>query len=447
MKLKKKVLAAACAVVMGATTLVACGTEGQTERNADGEIEIKFWHASGGDAGRLLEAYVDEFNEEYQGQYQIDAVYQGSYETNFSKLAANIQTGFVPTLMQANDVQTAYMKDSGLTVPVEEVLGEDADEVKDGLLPAVRNYYVIDGTLWSMPLLVSQPEAYLNLDILEEAGVNPDDLVSLDDYLEAAKVIAEETGQPGLSFATNPWFVEEFTASIGEEYCTPSNGVGSERATGINLQNDANLELWAKIQEGFADGSIANVGGSQGNVASLFSANQLGLAFISSGSLSEILETDVNSELRGLPPASEEFGSVPGGNSLWVLKEGKSEEQLEAAGAFVRFVNRPEIQARNIAASGYLPSTKESYDLNMADPSLKPQQKALVQNLADTPANTVTAGCHMGAISEIRNEVGDAVGKIARGDDAKQTFADIEPEINRIIERYERRAEATQNAS
>lgn len=431
-------------MVLSAVTLVACGAQGQTVRTADGAIEIKFWHASGGDAGRLLKKDIEDFNEEYKGKYQIDAVYQGSYETNFSKLAANIQTGFVPTLMQANDVQTAYMKDSGLAVPVEELLGEDAEDVKDSLLPAVRNYYVINGTLWSMPLLVSQPEAYLNLDILEQAGVNPDDLKTLYDYIDAAKVIAEKTGQPGLSFAINPWFVEEFTASIGQQYCTPNNGVGAERANGVNLQNEDNLELWAKLQEGYADGSIANLGGSQGNVASLFGANKLGLAFISSGSLSEVLDTDVNSELRGLPPVSEEFGSVPGGNSLWVLKEGKSQEQLEAAAAFVRFVNRPEIQARNIAESGYLPSTKESYDLNMADPTLKPQQKAIIQNLADTPANTVTAGCHMGAISEVRTEVGRAVGQIARGDDAQEVLQGIEPKIDRIIERYERRADATE---
>lgn len=441
--MNKKLLTALCAIGLSASTLAACSTGAQAERNSDGEVVIQFWHASGGDQGKLIDQAVEEFNQEYDGKYEVQAVYQGSYENNFAKLAANIQTGFVPGLMQANDVQTAYMKDSGLAIPVEDALGDKAAAIKDDLLPAVQNYYVIDGKLWSMPLLVSQPEAYINLDILKEAGVDPNSLNTFDDYFEAANTIYQKTGTPGLSFATNSWFAEEFTANLGELYCTPDNGVKSDRATQINLTNQANLDLWKKVQEGFDNGSIANVGSSQGAVGSLFRSHNVAMAFISSAQLSQTLDSDVNSQLKPLPAVSEEYGSVPGGNSLWILKEGKTDEEIAGATAFAEFINRPEIQARNMPGSGYLPSTKAAYEMNVKDPDLKPQQIALVNNLANTPANDVTAGCHMGSISEIRTSVGNAMEGVARGDDPKQAFDKIQAEIDRAVTRYERRAALT----
>lgn len=439
----KKTLAALSMITVGALTAASCSAadDGGLKRNADGEIVVDLWHAQSGDAGNLLDKLVEQFNEEQQGKIEVNAVYQGSYEDNFAKLAATIQTGNVPTLMQASDVQTAYMKDSGITLPMQEALGEQGAEIRNNLLPAVSNYYVMDDELWSMPMFVSQPAAYINTDILKKAGVDPTTLVTFDDYLNAADKIYEVTGTPGLVFATSAWFNEEFVAGLNQMYCTPGNGVEGERADGLGFLNDEVYALWDRIQQGYEKGSIVDVGDSGSDGAALLTSGNVAMQFNSSGNVTSVQETGIPFTIRPLPRATEKAGAVPGGNSLWILKNNKSQEEIDAAAEFAKFVASDGWQERVLPESGYIPATNSAAEHTSGLPS---QQMALVKNLVETPATTVTAGCHIGAMSQIRSEVDTAVQSVAKGTAPQEAFSKVNEAAELAIERYETRAAVTE---
>ncbi|WP_136088943.1 extracellular solute-binding protein [Auritidibacter ignavus] len=429
--------------VLGAT-LSGCGIGGigvaGPQYNNDGAIVLDFWHGQGGDAGTMLEENVDDFNEEHRGEIYVNAIYQGGYEENFTKLAANIQTGNVPVLMQANDIQTSYMKDSGITLPMQEALGDDADEVIDNLQPTVANYYVLDGELWSMPLFTSLPVAYINTDILVEAGIDRSELVTFDDYFDAADTIYEETGIPGLVFATNAWFNEEFTAGLNQIYCAPDNGVRGERADSMAFLTEDFVRLWERIQEGYERGSIVNVGPDGNAGANLLTSGNVGMQFNSSANVTSVQDSGINFAVQQLPIASEEAGQVPGGNSLWVLDENKTQEEVDAAVEFARYVHSDTWQSEVLDRSGGVPNTISGAENSTHN---APQQQALIDILEDIPPTVETAGCHMGALSQVRVEVENAVQAVADGDDVREAFEEMEGKIDLHIERYENRAEAT----
>lgn len=433
---------AAALAATGLLGVAACGGGTAEQVTADGAVTVQFWYGVSGAAGDYLKQKVAEFNDAHRGRITVEASYQGGYEDTFAKLAASIQTGDVPTLMQASDVQSAYMRDSGIVEPVQDLLGADGRTVADGLLPIVRNYYETAGTLWSMPMFVSQPVMYLNNAVLREAGVDPAGLRTFDDVLGAAQTIHRVTGRAGLTFPVDSWWAEQFAAASDRLWCTPGNGVGDTRATALNADDPALLDLWDRLAAMYADGSLANLGTSGDKLVGALSAGTVGILFNSSGGLSAVEKAKIDVTVAPMPRVSDRTGSAPGGNSLWVLKEGKDGARLRAAAEFVRFVGSAAFQGDVLKTTGYLPSTAEAAQAARA--SADANRRVLLDNEARTPATPVTAGCHLGALNEVRADVRTAMARIAAGESPREQFAEVQDKAETAVRRYETRVDATQ---
>ncbi|MCT1449602.1 extracellular solute-binding protein [Corynebacterium sp. p3-SID1194] len=433
----KKFVALTAATLLTSTTLVACGGAGggETTKNADGEIVVDFWHSASGAAATTLEEIVSDFNAEHEGEIEVNASYQGSYEDSISKFIASVQTGELPAMLQASDVQTAYLRDSGVITPAQEIT-DDYDY--DNLVDAVKNYYQFEDKVYSMPFMVSQPAIYTNDDELEQAGVNPDDLKTVEGLLNAAEKIHEKTGHAGLTFHHSGWYMEEFQSSMGNYLCSPENGV-SEKATEFNLESEDNVALWERIGELYAKGAIHNPGKDGSAATGAFLSNEATIQLNSSGNYGNIQSGNPNFKwsIRSLPRDTDEAGAVPGGNSLWSIKEGHSEETQEAVAEFMKYAGSDDVQKKIFDETGYLPTTTGAGDTLEG---LEPQQEALIEQLTSTPENKVTAGCKTGALNAARKSYESAMSSIANGSDAKTALTEAQQGANNEISSYNERA-------
>ena len=433
----KKFVALTAATLLTSTTLVACGGAGggETTKNADGEIVVDFWHSASGAAATTLEEIVSDFNAEHEGEIEVNASYQGSYEDSISKFIASVQTGELPAMLQASDVQTAYLRDSGVITPAQEIT-DDYDY--GNLVDAVKNYYEFEDKVYSMPFMVSQPAIYTNDDELEQAGVNPDDLKTVEGLLNAAEKIHEKTGHAGLTFHHSGWYMEEFQSSMGNYLCSPENGV-SEKATEFNLESEDNIALWERIGELYAKGAIHNPGTDGSAATGAFLSNEATIQLNSSGNYGNIQSGNPNFKwsIRSLPRDTDEAGAVPGGNSLWSIKEGHSEETQEAVAEFMKYAGSDDVQKKIFDETGYLPTTTGAGDTL---DGLEPQQEALIEQLTSTPENKVTAGCKTGALNAARKSYESAMSSIANGSDAKTALTEAQQGANNEISSYNERA-------
>lgn len=433
----KKFAALTAATLLTSTTLVACGGAGggETTKNADGEIVVDFWHSASGAAATTLEEIVSDFNAEHEGEIEVNASYQGSYEDSISKFIASVQTGELPAMLQASDVQTAYLRDSGVITPAQEIT-DDYDY--GNLVDAVKNYYQFEDKVYSMPFMVSQPAVYTNDDELEQAGVNPDDLKTVEGLLDAAEKIHEKTGRAGLTFHHSGWYMEEFQSSMGNYLCSPENGV-SEKATEFNLESEDNIALWERIGELYAKGAIHNPGTDGSAATGAFLSNEATIQLNSSGNYGNIQSGNPNFKwsIRSLPRDTDEAGAVPGGNSLWSIKEGHSEETQEAVAEFMKYAGSDDVQKKIFDETGYLPTTTGAGDTL---DGLEPQQEALIEQLTSTPENKVTAGCKTGALNAARKSYQSAMSSIANGSDAKTALTEAQQGANNEISSYNERA-------
>lgn len=443
MKGKKKKLAATAAILLGGSALAGCGASAEaTAVNEDGAVIVELWPSSGGAAGRSLDEIIELFNHEHRGEYEVRASYQGDYGDAMAKFTASVQTGDVPGIMQANNVETAFMKDSDVIVPAEELNERYGGYDFGNVAPAIRNYYEMGGTMYAMPTMISHPILYVNNDMLAEAGLGIDDIETTDDLVAASWQIHEEVGAAGFTFPLGGWLMEQSASMNGVELCAPENGTGNRPAGEFTVDDPRIVDLWSDFGELYVAGAAHNPGQDADAATGALVTREVAIQIGSSGGLGNLMadEPDFDWSVHALPRNDDSAGVIPGGNSMWAIGLGHTERELEAAWAFLAFIGSDAMQAKIFDDTGYLPTTVGALD--HVD-SIDHNQQAILDQLFSLPVNTVTAGCHTGALNNALRDFERAMSKIANGADAKESLARAKEDADEKIETYNERAALT----
>lgn len=434
---RRRSLALVAGLGVAALALSGCGGGG-TPGADGGPVKIAFWHSASGAAGESLNQQIAAFNEAQSGKIQVEAIYQGSYESSMAKLANAVQSGATPALMQASDIFTGYMIDSKLTVSATDLAAKEGAYDFEDLAPAVKNYYTVDGQVRSMPYQISQPVLVLNLDVLAKAGMTAADVpTDITGLLDTASKIKQTSGIAGMSFFVNTWWNEQFAATQGLTYCTPDNGVQGRNANALSYTDPKQIAVWSKLQQLVKEGTMVNAGADATASVGAFTSGTAAMSLVSSGAIGNIVKTGVNFAVKPFPVSSADGGVVPGGNSLWVLGKDKSSAEQKAAWELARYLGSTEVQTKNFVDSGYLPTTLSAAKAVTAP---TPQQQVLLEQLANSKSTTATAGCHSGALGETRQSLQPALESLLGGGDVKAVFEDQENKAKDIINRYQQRA-------
>ncbi|BAJ75848.1 ABC-type sugar transport system, periplasmic component [Microbacterium testaceum StLB037] len=441
----------ACLAVTAAATLVlslsACAAPGDTQPSAaSGPVTLTFWHEMTGPAATELDALVSQFNEREAGAITVEASYQGSYADAQTKYTAAVQSGSTPDVLMMNDTSTGFLVDSKKTVPLSSFTDGDESFSADSFPPIVRSYYNDgSGGLAAMPFSVSQPVLYVDRALATQAGLNPDTPpTTLADVASWAEKIHAVTGAYGLSMnMADSWMLEEMSASGGELFCTPDNGRGSDRATGLQLTSPTQVGFMKTLQKLFLDGTALNPGTDNSAMVSAFATGKVGLMLTSSGAYTTADPQKTASKVAAFPRTSNsaDAGVVIGGNALWISGDGHSTAQQEAAYTFVTFLHSAEVQAAWASATGYLASNTDAGSTSTGAQMLAdPNSKAMADQLANTPATTASAGCRTGALPALRPTVIAAFTKVVEGADVADTMRDAENQAAQQIAAYNQAA-------
>lgn len=433
--------AGAALVGLGLLTLAACGgtsadagsgtgdTPDSAALEAAGDTTVTLWHGLGGTAGEALDAAIDEYNADNTDGITVKAVYQGDYSDVLAKYTTAIRDGSTPEVILASDSSTGFLEDAGQTISAQELSEANPDDLDlDDLRSAARNYYSLDGDLQSVPFNTSMPMLYVNDKLLEQAGIDPDDLTSFEALDQAARTIHEKNSdvygivQPN----ADGWWLEQFTAVSGELYCTPENGRGGESASAVSLDGSGQLSAFETMADLMTDGVGLNVGDDSDAALTAFTSGKVAMMFNSSGvigSLSDAKMTGYTALPVPLNSDSEDAGVIIGGSSMWVDAVDHTAAEQAASWKVISYLASAEVQEEFSHASGYAPINTAVDDSATQQEFLdeNPVWKAVIDEFDNTPASTATAGCLSGALTSVRSDV------IAEMDDAyrgRTTVAD-----------------------
>lgn len=204
MKLKKWLLSGL--TLLTGLSLAACGnSSGEGDSAAsDGPVEIEYWYPNADtQGGQTVTELINEFNES-QDEVHVTGVFQsGMYQGLMQNLQTNAAAGQVPALVQIGWSYREYFANNFEYSQPQEIIDnlstEDSSFITDKF---EENIYSLatanDDSQVGLPYSLSVPVIYLNMDILNEAGVNKDDLKTWEDIREAAQTISENTDHTGL---------------------------------------------------------------------------------------------------------------------------------------------------------------------------------------------------------------------------------------------------------
>ncbi|MFN8498571.1 MAG: ABC transporter substrate-binding protein [Anaerolineae bacterium] len=383
-----------------------------------GQTKISFWHAMGGTNGEAVQKMVDDFNAS-QDKYVVEATFQGNYDNSLAKLRAGLPTGDVPTLMQVYDIGTRLMTDLGVTTPIQKFIDAEKYDTSD-LEPALLNYYRLNGSLNSMPFNASSPILYYNKDAFKKVGLDPEKPPrTWAEVADAAKKFkGVDNFQCGLALVIYGWFFEQWQATGGNLYADNENG-RAQPATKVvyNTPYSEALLKWAKdnVDNSAFCNAGRNAAGGSDNGQALFEQGKAAMYIESTARLRGVVN---NTEGKNafkvgtayLPRQSQDdfakAGIIPGGASLWILKDRPTEEQ-QGAWEFIKYVAAPERQAFWHTATGYFPIRKSAYDqaLDKEWRAKYPQFETAIQQLQKTPQSNVTSGALLGVFPTARQTI------------------------------------------
>lgn len=370
-----------------ALMLAACGGDSSKSSSsggsvdADGHVNLEFWYALGGDAGKVVEELVRQFNES-QSNISVVATYQGDYATAMAKIYSAITGNAVPSLAQAGGAP--LLGSSDVLIPITDLLAADSTFDINAIQPAFIDYNKAGGTLWSLPFNNSVPVLYYNKDLFRAAGLDPEQPPqTLDELLEYAQRLTldpNNTGSPsqwGLNAKDDThWYLSTMILENGGQI------VNAAETEVLYNQPEAvaMLQLWSDWVNTYK----VMPPNQHAEAQSDFLAGKLGM-LIGSSSQVYTLTSSASFELGvGMFPA---VGTNPrkipiGGGSLIIFKN--SDPRIsDAAWEFAKFMISRDSSISLTNQTGYLPIYKDAFNWPEIQTLITqtPQRKASIESL------------------------------------------------------------------
>ncbi|MDK6291622.1 MULTISPECIES: ABC transporter substrate-binding protein [Aerococcus] len=393
MKLKKWLLSGL--TLLTGLSLAACGnSSGEGDSAAsDGPVEIEYWYPNADtQGGQTVTELINEFNES-QDEVHVTGVFQsGMYQGLMQNLQTNAAAGQVPALVQIGWSYREYFANNFEYSQPQEIIDnlstEDSSFITDKF---EENIYSLatanDDSQVGLPYSLSVPVIYLNMDILNEAGVNKDDLKTWEDIREAAQTISENTDHTGLYIqeAEDNWNIQSMVESNGSQMLKDGKAA---------FADDKGKETYQFYQDMVEEGSAIHASGEDGQQA--FISGNIGMWHQTIAQRTNVMN-NANFEAVAIPsPAFEgEEINKPAGGSMLVVTAQDDDQQL-AAWKFMKFLYEPDNIAAWTKGTGYVPPTKDASDNEelqtlIKDDKIFPAAYANLENLvpwAPFPGNS-----------------------------------------------------------
>lgn len=449
--------AAATTTTVAADTLPDCPTDALAD--ADGTVELTFWHGMNGPLGEELVALADAYNAS-QDKVKIDLV-QGSYEETFDKYLQSDQDGR-PDLLQAPEYTLQALIDTDSTVPMSKCF-ESAGFDTSPFMTAALGAYEAQGVQWSMPFNVSNPVLFYNKKVFEAAGLDPTKPpTSLEELRQYSQQIVD-TGAADYGLALESgfdsgggWYIEQWFCKAEEFYVNGDNGRTS-RATATLFDNQMGVDLLTFLQTMLNDGLAVNVGDNsttgydnllkladeqQPAAMTIATSASLGpvLAVLAGGQFPQLTPTDVG--VGPMPGPDGKPGALIGGASLWIVDH-DDPVKTAAAWDFITYLTAVEQQSQWASATGYIPVRPDAADIEPYKSTLAadPRFGVALAQLEASPDALTSAGPVVGPLREIRSLVAQAVSSIFNGADVASALADAAEQADNLIADYNARNE------
>lgn len=363
-------------MILSSVMLSACGAD-KVGFNAKNPVTLTMWHNFGGDMQVTMDTLIDEFNSTVGKEQGIIISVTAITSSAELQETLNMIVNGDPGAPDMPDITTAYPKTAVLFQNKGMITNLDSFFTEEELgkyVPAfIEEGRLDDKGLYVFPFAKSTEILYLNQTLFDEfaneTGVTMDSLHTFEGIARAAREYyiwtdektPEVTGDGKQFYAADSW-INLAQAGMLQQ------GSSLFMDEKLNLENDYYTHIWNTCYDPSVKGGFAIYDGYSSDLS------KTGDLVCSTGSSAGILfygdtityadNTTQKVEYSILPYPVFEGGAktaIQRGNGFMVAASDEAREM--AAAIFLKWFTAPKQNMRFVESTGYLPVTKEAFEL------------------------------------------------------------------------------------
>lgn len=320
----------------------------------------------GGSAAQLIENLCNDFNAE-NPDIVVEPVYTGNYDDTVTKLQTAVQGGTPPEVFVSLATQRFTMASTGMAMPLDDLIAADPDgqEYIDDFLPGFMEDSYVDGQIYSIPFQRSTMVMFYNKDAFKEVGLDPEKPpTTWDEVVEYGQKLTNEN-RYGVGLALNSgsaqWAFTGFCLQNSEN----GENLMTEDGKAVMFDTPGNIEalqFWLDLQNKYeimAPGIVQWT-----DLPTQFLAGEVAMIYHTTGNMANISQ---NAEFEFgtcfLPGGKRQAAPTGGGN--FYISNGLSEDRVQAAWKFIRFMTEPERAAQWSLDTGYVATRQTCFETDL----------------------------------------------------------------------------------
>ena len=381
---KKLVLAAAAGLAASAMILSACSggsgssqtaaggeeaSQSQGEGGSDDALHLTFYYPVnvGGSAAALIEQICADFNAE-NPDIVVEPVYTGNYDDTVTKIQTAMQGGTPPDVFVSLATQRFTMASTGMAMPLDDLIAADGEEGQayiDDFLDGFMLDSYVDGQIYSIPFQRSTMVLFYNKEAFEEVGLDPEDPPETwEEVVEYGQKLTNEN-RYGVGLALNSGSAQwAFTG-----FCLQNSANGENLMTEDGKQvlfdtpeNVEALQFWLDLQNKYqimAPGIVQWT-----DLPTQFLAGEVAMIYHTTGNMANINDNAEFEFGTAFLPGHKRVAAPTGGGNLYI-SSGISEDRVQAAWKFIKFVTETDRAAQWSLDTGYVPTRESCFDTDL----------------------------------------------------------------------------------
>lgn len=233
--MKKGITLTAASAMALMLVLSACSSGGSSGK----ATKVEFWTFNELHQ-QFFESMADKWNEAHPDEQIKLVATTFPYDDNHNKLQVALQSGKGAPDMADIEISKIgnYLKGEPQFVALNDIVEPN----KDNLVMSRLDNYAKDGQYYGIDYHVGAQVIYYNKEILDQAGVDADKIITWDDYEAAGKQVLEKTGKPMATVeTTDQWSYWPLVVEHGSDFL--------DKDGNVTLNDQANVEVLTYLQK------------------------------------------------------------------------------------------------------------------------------------------------------------------------------------------------------
>lgn len=336
-------------------------------------VVVEFWYGLTGNQGKMMELFIDEFNES-QEDVEVIGVSQESYQVTSKAFKASVVKKSVPDVVLLEDSDMYEMANKGALMDLSFLIEQSATVQPSDYVQAFYEQNIIGDKVYALPIYGTTQVVYYRKDLFERHQIDVDLLNTWEGLEKAAKMLTKTADD-------NETIIYGFEPMQGRENIIDATiNRGGQFISDDGKTMVINSEEWiytfSKFKEWIHDEKIMKVNyGGEGweywyaTIDDVMQGKAAGYI----GSVADYKDLDFEMIGVHLRPHWEGFEENPTGvlnaHTICIPTTVKS-KQAEGAFKWMEYITSEEVSARWSMETGYFPVRESSFEL--------PEYKAFV---------------------------------------------------------------------